>query len=280
MLNELIDELVSTHFGFEVEEVNGKSVSEIAHEKMQQYEEISTIERAKMYAKEISENENNKRQAVELATSLVETVNVINTHSSIPQMYKRETLRFFNATFPTFDRNSASALGQYIEKYIKELKKVHNNLNEISTGDSLTEIVFNGAIERSTNKFFKELKKDDIMKEKFKKRLKNYCGAIWVVLMHEYGTIHSKNQLANKITNSNRKAKLQVQDFLDEKCRVNKHIKTEADKIYKTYEEWVSIKNYVILGKSSFLDELYNLIPFAVQERYEGKTYLSGIKIA
>lgn len=280
MLNELVNELLSTHFGFELEEVNNKTVREVAHEKMQQYEEINTIERAKMFAKEISENENNKRQAVELADSLVKAVDVLNIHSSIPQMYKRETLRFFNASFPTFDRNTASALGQYIEKYLKELKKVHDNLSELATGSSLADLVFNGAIERSTNKFFKELKKDDFMKEKFKKKLTSYCNAIWVALMHEYGTVHSNNPLADKITNGNRKAKLQVQNFLDEKCRVNKHIKTEADQIYKAYEEWVSIEDYSMLGKSSFLDELFNLVPFAIQEHRDGKTYLSGIKIA
>lgn len=277
---ELIEELVSTHFGFELEEVNTKTVREIAHEKMQQYEEFNTIERAKMFATEISENENNKRKSVELATSLVKTVNVVNSHSLIPQIYKRETLRFFNTSFPLFDRNSASALGQYIEKYLKEFKKKNENLKDLSAGELFAESVFQAAIERSTNKFFKSIKKDDILKEKFKKKLKSYCGAIWVLVMQEYGTVHSDNPLADRITNGNRKAKLQVQDFIDEKCRVNKHIKTEADKIYKAYEEWVSVKKYAMLGKTSFLDELYNLIPFAIQEQSEGKVYLSGIKIA
>lgn len=274
-----VNELVATFFGIDAEEVTSKTFHEEANEKMATYRGQDELGRAQMYAVEVTDNARMKRQILEFSNEFISTIKVFEVYDYIPAAYKRETMRFFNSHFPTFDKNAANALGQHLKKSLEYIKEIPGALIERGKSAHLSNDVFRRLIERSRSVFFVDLRKDVSRMSQFKSRLDKYCELVWSLVMQEEGTVLSDMPLAEKVSRRKAIAVGHVEAFLNDTCNVHRESKVLAEALYKEYESWVIARDVEMLGRKTFTDAVFNLIPYATQKYVKGKSYITGIRI-
>lgn len=275
-----VNELVHSFFGINATEVLNKTAREASMEKMEIYRDQNEIGRAQLYAVEVTENEQLKRQIIEFSQEFIVTIRSFEVYDYVPATYKRETMRFFNSHFPTFDKNAANALGQHLKKSIEYIKSIPGAVLQRGRYEHLSNDVMKRLIERSRNKFFKKVKVDTKLRDLFKARLDKYCELIWLMIMQDEGTIYTDMPLADKVAKLTKHAEESVEEFLNDRCKVYKAAKTLADDVYKAYEVWVTDRSVEMVGKKHFIETVFKVLPFTHQTIESGKTYIRGIKIA
>lgn len=276
---EQVSELMTEFFGINPVEVNTMTAREAAMQKMSIYQREDEIGRAQLYAIEVTEHENLKRSIAAFSQEFIVTVRTLGMFEHVPAAFKRETMKFFNSHFPSFDKNAANALGQHFKKSIEYIKSIPGALLEKGRSEHLSNDVMSRLIKRSNNAFFRRVKADSKLRDQFKARLDKYCAVVWAAVMQEEGTIYSDSSLADRIARRNKTARDQVEQFLNDVCKVNKSAKVETEKLYETYEAWVIDKSYEMLGRKSFLETLFSLAPYAAQKVENGKVFVQGIRI-
>lgn len=278
--NKQANELVAAFFGFDADEVASKSFHEETSEKMAMYRSQDELGRAQLYAVEVTDNARLKRQILEFSNEFISTIRTFEIYDYIPAAYKRETMRFFNSHFSKFDKNAANALGQHMKKSIAYIKEIPGALLERGKSSHLSNDVMRRLIERSRNSFFVYIRKDTRLLSQFKARLDKYCEMVWLLLMQEEGTIYADMPLADKVARRTVIAEEMVEKFLNEKCKVHRESKVRADILYREYEAWVMERDAEMIGRKTFTETIFNMIPFATQQITKGKTYINGLRIA
>jgi len=278
--NTQANELVASFFGIDAEEVVSKTFHEETTEKMATYRSQDELGRAQMYAVEVTDNARMKRQILEFSNEFISTVKMFEAYDYVPAAYKRETMRFFNSHFPTFDKNSANALGQHMKKSLEYIKEIPGALIERGRSAHLSNDVFRRLVKRSRSAFFVEMRKDVSRMDQFKTRLDKYCELVWTLVMQEEGTVLSDMPLADKIARRIDNAENHVEAFLNDTCNVHLESKVRAETLYKEYETWVTERSAEILGRKKFTETVFNLLPHTTQQYVKGNSYITGIKVA
>lgn len=274
------NELVASFFGFDVNEVTRKTFHEETTEKMANYRAQDELGRAQLYAVEVTDNARLKRQILEFSNEFITTIRTFEVYDYIPAAYKRETMRFFNSHFSKFDKNAANALGQHMKKSIAHIKQIPGALLERGRSSHLSNDVMRRLIGRSRNSFFVYLRKDQKLINQFKIRLDKYCEMVWLLIMQEEGTIYADMPLADKVARRSAMAENLVEDFLNEKCKVRRDSEVQADKLYTEYEKWALERDAEMLGRKTFTETVFNIVPYASQKISKGTVYVTGLRIA
>lgn len=278
---QIAEQVFATHFQMELGGVIDKDVQTAVEEKTKQYREKDELGRAMMYVSEVSDFEHFKRKTAAFITGeYVAMIKTLNVYDKLPGAYARQTMPFFNNAFFDFDKGAATAVGRYLKDALMYVTEDADAKYDAGKSEHLANYIMQAIVERSKSRFFVALRKDDMRLAKFKRVLSDYCKLVWTMYMTEEKTITADMPLADRIMHRNEYAKAQVERFLDDNFHVKRDAKLKTDVLYKAYEQWVCESDGEILGRTTLIKTITELLPEVMQISFRGKAYVKGLRIA
>ncbi|WP_188069034.1 primase-like DNA-binding domain-containing protein [Brevibacillus brevis] len=272
--------LVKEFFGFDLALVSSTPVGVVEREKMKVYAQSNEVERAGLYAIEVSENERLKRDICRYVQETISLAKTLSMTEHAPLALKRAVYEFFK-DFVGFTQNTAKSFGAHFNKSLASILEIPGAVTERGKYMHLAEKTMGRIDKRARTEFFDKLRRNSSLHAVFEERVQKYCEVVWFMVMQEYGTLNNDSAIMTAIRTEQVETRSLVTLFISEECEIGRGIAEKTQTLYEQYEHWCEANGYSMLGKDNFTKELIRLIPGVsiTVQRNSKMNFWNGIRI-